>query len=140
MTIGDLNHQIDYPRVYKCMDKTIQIDRDASWKDDDSILKYYNTLADEVSKIDGIQAFPSGVNGLIFRIDVNKVKNFKFEKPMYETSFDILEFVTDAKSYLRVYTPDLSIYSNYGKVLDKEGTKLNPQDFGVQIPLSRFLI
>ncbi|WP_343681062.1 hypothetical protein [Chryseobacterium arthrosphaerae] len=140
MTIGDLNHQIDYPRVYKCMDKTIQIDRDASWKDDDSILKYYNILADEVSKIDGIQAFPSGVNGLIFRIDVNKVKNFKFEKPMYETSFDILEFVTDAKSYLRVYTPDLSIYSNYGKVLDKEGTKLNPQDFGVQIPLSRFLI
>jgi hypothetical protein len=67
MTMGELNHAIDYPRVYKCMDKTIQIDRDASWKDDDSILEYYNVLANEVSKIDGIQAFPSGVNGLILK-------------------------------------------------------------------------
>jgi len=127
----------EFPRIYKCMGQEIQINRDAQWAKTDSSLVLYSAVADELSKIDGIQAFPSGENGLIFRIDINKIKNFKFSKPYHTPEMDTIEFSTDGKDFLK-FTGDF--INSKARIMDKNGKYITGLEYVKNIPLSRFLI
>jgi hypothetical protein len=136
-TIHDLDIRGEFPRIYKCMGKDILIERDANWQSSDSILVMYDYLADEISKIEGIKALPSGENGIMFQIDVNKIKNFKFLKPPYSSELDTIEFITDGQEYLK-FTSDF--INSKSRLMDKSGKAIKSNEISVNLPLSRFSI
>jgi len=138
--IEDLDRETEYPRNYECAGKKIDVYRDARWNKSDSILKFYDALADEISKIDGIQAYPSGKNGILFKIDVNKIKNFKFSKYPHTEPYDVLEFSTDGETTLHLHNPDTMIYSIEDRITDKNGNNIIEAEYGSKISLSRFLL
>ncbi|MET3034806.1 hypothetical protein ABXT08_01770 [Chryseobacterium sp. NRRL B-14859] len=137
-TIGDLDMQGVFPRVYEFQEKSITIDRDASWQKTDSTIKFYEEMAYEISKTDGIEAFPSDSLGLRLRIDVNKIKKFKLCKPIVSGDDDFLEFTTDGSSYLK-FSNGLSQYG-IERILDRSGNKLTGEDFLEKAPLKKFLL
>lgn len=139
ITIDDLDMDLGFPRNYECVGQQINIHRDARWKKTDSVLKYYDALADEISRIDGIQAFPSGKNGILFKIDVNKIKNFKFSKAPYQDA-DILEFYTNGETTLDLKFPESMSHSLEDRLTDKNGNNLTEQEYGNKVSLSRFLL
>ncbi|WP_267406652.1 MULTISPECIES: hypothetical protein [unclassified Chryseobacterium] len=139
-TIGDLDNASEFPRTYECMGQKFEINRDARWKKTDSILKFYDVIADEITKIDGIEAYPSGKNGILFKIDINKVKNFRFSKPPHAEPLDILEFTTDGEATLKMIYPDGMINSIEDRITDKNGNNLAQEEYGNTISLSRFLV
>lgn len=137
-TIGDLDQQAVFPRVYEFQGNSITIDRDANWQKTDSAIKFYEELAYEISKTDGVEVLPSELRGLRLRIDVNKIKSFKLCKPNPSSNDDILEFITDGNSYLK-FSNGLSQYG-IARTLDRNGNKLTEQDFLDKAPLKKFLL
>ncbi|WP_412851046.1 hypothetical protein ACL0VS_10155 [Chryseobacterium sp. PMSZPI] len=137
-TIGDLDYQGVFPRVYEFQKKPITIDRDATWQKTDSTIKFYEDLAYEISKTDGIEALPSSLLGLRLRIDVNKVKNFKLCKPYVSSGDDVLEFTTDGISYVK-FQNGITQYS-VERILDKNGNPLTGDDLINKAPLKKFLL
>ncbi|PIF43689.1 hypothetical protein CLU96_0601 [Chryseobacterium sp. 52] len=135
-TIRDLDIDQAFPRIYKLQNNTITIDRDVVWKPTDSIVKFYDALADEISKTDGLQAFPSGKNGLILRVDVNRIKHFKLGKSPFQND-DVLEFTTDGEEYVK-----FAVFAGYSieRTFDKNGNNLTIEDFTNKAPLSKFLV
>ncbi|UHO38236.1 hypothetical protein H5J24_22210 [Chryseobacterium capnotolerans] len=136
--IENLDEKREFPRKYYCMGKEIVIDRDASWKPSSSTSVLYYALAEEVSKIDGIQAFPNVEDGfgLTFRIDINKIKHFKFVKPPYSELLDSVEVIVTDESLKFVN----SFIISTSRLADKNGTNITQEEYSQNISLSRFLI
>lgn len=137
-TIQDLDNSGEFPRTYYCMGQTIEIVRDAKWAKTDSAKKIYDALASELSKIDNVEAFSNTENGLIIRVDVDKVKNFKFIKPPHSQIQDTVEFTTDGIDYIK-FADDFFTNST-DRILDKNQIPLTHKEYADNIPLSRFLI
>lgn len=132
--------QVVFPRKYRCMDNDIVIERDASWGSQDSITKAYKYLAEEISQIEAVEAFSTGENGLTFRINVSKLKNFAFTKPGGEDGHDTLKFSVDlTNSTLKISSPEYNRYGNE-RILDKNLQIISETEYLSTIPLSRFLI
>lgn len=134
--IGD----VVFPRKYRCMDNDIVIERDASWNSLDSITKAYKYLAEEISQIEAVEAFSTGENGLTFRINVSKLKNFAFTKPGGDDGHDTLKFSVDlTNSILKISSPEYNRYGNE-RILDKNLQTISQTEYLSTIPLSRFLV
>lgn len=138
--IAQMDHEQLFPRVYECLGNTITIDRDASWFGVQSSTVVYKALADEISNIEGVMAFPTGNNGLTFKIDVNKIKTFTFTKPGGDNEHDRLKFSVDLNaSTLKIVTP---VYFKYGyeRILDRNGKVIPEVEYQDKISLNKFLV
>ncbi len=133
--------QVVFPRKYKCMDNVIVVERDASWESQDSITKAYKYLADEISQIEAVEAYSTGENGLMFRINVSKLKNFTFTKPGGNDDYDSLKLSIDlTNSTLKILSPIYGASSSLHKILDKDGQVIPQAEYMDKIPLSKFLV
>lgn len=140
-TIGDLDKAGLFPRQYDCMGHVLVIDRDAKWLGTDSIAKFYQTVADEISQIEGIEAYVSGENGITFKILANKITNFSFRKPGGVDDFDLLKFSIDLNnSYLKFMSPYYGNSNSSSKILDKNGQEIPKAEYLDKVPLSKFLV
>lgn len=135
--IKDLDEKGEFPRKYYCMGKEIVIDRDATWTPYTSISVLYYALAKELSKMEGIQAFPNAEDGygLTFRIDINKIKQFKFVKSPYSDLDSIEIFVTGESLKF-----ENNFITSTNRLADKNGLDITQEENLQNIPLSRFLI
>ncbi|PQA94593.1 hypothetical protein B0A69_09020 [Chryseobacterium shigense] len=138
-TIGEMEEHAPFPRKYECLGNSITVERDASWSKLDSTIKFYQSLADELSLIEGLEASPTSEYGITFKINVTKIKNFKFVKPGGSKEFDTLQFLTDGLSYLKMITPEYLNSASY-RIADKDGQQIPNQEYVDKIPLSKFLV
>lgn len=127
-----------FPRIYKCMGNIITINRDASWLQSDSVVKIHKEVANEVSTIEGVEAFIYGSDGMTFRINVSKIKNFTFEKPGEDEIFDLLKLSTDGETYVKIHNP--LNYDTSNRILDKNGNSLTATEYSDKAPISKFLV
>ncbi|UKB84179.1 hypothetical protein LF887_00585 [Chryseobacterium sp. MEBOG06] len=137
-TVGDLDDAGEFPRKYECMGQTIEVVRDAKWSKTDSLVKLYGDLAGGLSRIEGIEAFANPENGVTIRVDIDKIKNFKFVKPPYSEMSDTLSFTTDGINYLKFADDFFTGSSN--RLFDKDDKLIDFQEYHEKLPLSRFLI
>ncbi|WP_426476750.1 hypothetical protein ACP3T3_15665 [Chryseobacterium sp. CBSDS_008] len=137
-TIDDLDQAGEFPRKYYCMGQTIEIVRDATWAKTDSLIKLYDALADGLSTIDGIEAFANNENGVTIRVDIDKIKNFKFVKPPYTDASDTISFTTDGLTYLKFGNDNFVGSAN--RLFDKDDNLIDFQEYTDKISLSKFLI
>lgn len=137
-TIGDLDQAGEFPRKYECMGQTIEVVRDATWAKTDSLVKVYGALASGLSGIDGIEAFANTENGVTIRVDIDKIKNFKFVKPPYTEMSDTLAFTTDGINFLKFADDFFTGSSN--RLFDKDDKLVDAQEYAEKLSLSRFLI
>ncbi|WP_336962369.1 hypothetical protein [Chryseobacterium contaminans] len=137
-TIGDLDNAGEFPRKYYCMGETIDIVRDAKWGKTDSLMKLYDVLANGLSGIDGIEAFANNENGVTIRVDIDKIKNFKFIKPPHSENCDTLSFTTDGISYIKFANDYFTGSSN--RLFDKDRNPISSEEYMNNMSLSKFLI
>lgn len=138
-TIGDADEDNLFAKPYECLGNTIKVDREASWLKTDSIIKLYKALAEEISQIEGVEAYPTGENGITFKINVSKIKNFSFKKGAFGEPLDVLRFtVNTEEGYLKIYSPDFDSYGE--RILDRDGKSLLKSDFTDNAPLKKFLV
>lgn len=133
----DLYNNFNFPRTFECLGNSIEIDK--YWNENDPVSKFYTFLAEELSKIEAVEAYPTDENGITFKVNVSKIKNFDFRSE----SINIEEarrfvFSTDTETYLKVALPT----RNFGeeKILDKNLQPLPPDEYENQAPLSKFLV
>lgn len=137
-TVKDLRDNNLFPRKYQCLGNNIDIDYSSSWADTDSSVKFYKALAEEISQIEGVEAYPTGENGITFKVNARLIKNFEFAEVGADPVEKMLSFVTDAETYLKIDTPELA--EGLSRILDKDGQPLTTQEYTNQAPLSKFLI
>jgi hypothetical protein len=138
--IGAFDYMQDFPRVYACLGNTITIDRDAAWLPSDSVEKIHKVLADEVSMIEGVEAYLYGKTGITLKINISKISLFTFRKPGKDDGYDLLKFSVDLQnSTLKIASPE---YDNYGfeRILDKDGQVIPKAEYLDKVPLSKFLV
>ncbi|WP_131368617.1 hypothetical protein [Chryseobacterium soli] len=139
-TIGQVDFDHAFPRIYKCLDNTIIIDRDASWLPNDSIVKIHKILAEEISSIEGVEAYILGDEGITFRINISKIKTFTFIKPGNDDGHDTLKFSVDLDaSTLKITTPEFNKYGRE-RILDKNGQIIPETEYLNKVSLSKFLV
>ncbi|MCT2563394.1 hypothetical protein [Chryseobacterium herbae] len=137
-SISDMDYEKIFPRIYECLGNTIKVDRDASWSGTEHSTIFYKALADEISSVEGVQAIPTGENGLTFRINISKFKTFTFRKPGGVDDFELLKISTDAETYVKIHNP--TEYNTADRIRDKDGKALSQADFTSRAPLSKFLV
>ncbi|AZA55190.1 hypothetical protein [Chryseobacterium sp. G0201] len=139
-TVGEMDTEHVFPRTYKCLENTIPVDRDASWLGNQSSTVFYKTLADEISLIEGVEALPTGNNGVTFKVNISKIKTFTFTKPGDDDGHDTLKFSVDLDaSTLKIITPEFDKYGRK-RILDKNGQIIPQTEYLDKIPLSKFLL
>lgn len=138
--IKDADRAGFFPCRYECLENEITIDRDASWSLTDPISKIYKALAEELSQIEGIEAFSTGDNGITFKINISKIKNFTFRKPGEDDGHDLLKFSVDLENWtLKIASPEFNKYG-YKRILDKDGQIIPEAEYLNKVPLSKFLV
>lgn len=139
-SIGEMDVEGVFPRVYECQGNTITIDRDASWFGVQHSTVFYRALADEISSIEGVEALPTGENGITFKINVGKIKTFNFTKPGGDKGHDTLKLSVDlGASMLKIITPEFIKYG-HERILDKKGKVIPHAEYLDKVPLSKFLV
>lgn len=138
-TVGDADGKEFFLKKYECLGNLLTVERDAGWLKTDPIIKVYKALADEISQIEGLEAYPTGENGITFKINVTKIKNFIFKKEPFGEPLDVLRFtVNTEEEYVKIYSPEFDSYGQ--RILDKNGQKLSKSDFADKALLSKFLL
>ncbi len=142
-SIGEMDHAQVFPRKYECLGNTITVDRDASWAGIQPAAKMYQALADELSQIEGLEAYPTGENGITFKINASKIKTFTFIKPggdKFVGGHDMLKFSVDLEnSTLKIVSPEPNRYG-IERILDKDLQVIPGTEYSSTIPLSKFLV
>lgn len=142
-TIKDMDDYQVFPRKYECLGNIITIDRDASWLGTQSSEIVLKTLAEEISQIEGVEARSTGNNGVTFKINVSKIKNFSFTKPGSDNfvgGHELLKFSVDLdNAYLKMASPEYDRYGNE-RILDKDGQVIPQTEYLEKAPLSKFLL
>jgi hypothetical protein len=129
-----------YPRTYECMGNIITVDRDATWLPNDPMSKIYQIVADEVSQIEGVEAYTTTENGITFKINAGKINNFTFRKPGTDDDYELLKFSVDLQnSTLRITSPGYNYYGDQ-RILDKDGQVIPQAEYLDKVPLSKFLL
>lgn len=135
--MGDLYDHLNFPRTFECLGNTIEIDK--YWSDTDAASKFYNFLTEELSEIEGLEAYPADENGITFKVNVSKIKNFDFRSDSIpEPELQQFIFSTDGETYLNVTLPSRSFGEE--KILDKNLQPLPPDEYENQAPFSKFLV
>ncbi|QQV02578.1 MULTISPECIES: hypothetical protein [Chryseobacterium] len=135
--MGDLYNNLNFPRTFECLGNSIEIDK--YWDENDPASKFYTFLAEELSKIEAVEAYPTDENGITFKVNVSKIKNFDFSSD----SIIIEEarrfaFSTDAETYLKIALPTRKFGEE--KILDKNLQPLPGDEYENKAPLSKFLV
>ena len=135
--MGEFYHQFSFPRTYECLGNTIEIEK--SFSDSDPGLKFYQKLAEEISQIEGVEAYATGENGITFKVNVSLIRNFDFRNTsvVQEEAFRFA-FSTDAETYVKIQAPTWSVGQE--KVRDKNGTSLSEETYEKQAPFSAFSV
>ncbi|WP_435524630.1 hypothetical protein [Chryseobacterium indoltheticum] len=108
--IGEADVEGYFPMKFLCLGNEIIIDRDAAWNSTDSLAKIYKTLSEELSQIEGLEAYPLE-SGITFKINASKIKNFFFTKPGEDDGHDLLKFSIDLdNSTLKMHSPEFNRY------------------------------
>lgn len=123
-----------YPKTFECLGNTFEIDDLA---ESEPSIKLYKRIAEEVSQIEGVEAYPTGENGITFKVNARLIKNFDFKETSINSDDRKFVFTTD-DSYLKVTypLPDFGI----PRILDKNGNTLSPEEYEIQAPISKFLV
>lgn len=134
-TIQDFKDAGVYPKAFECLGNTFEIGDELD-KSEPSI-KLYKRIAEEVSQIEGIEAYPTGENGITFKVNARLIKNFDFtdENAGPEKKF---AFTTDADTYVKITSPHLDF--GLTRILDKNGQALPHDEYKIQAPFSKFLV
>lgn len=103
----------------------------------ESSIKLYKRIAEEVSQIEGVEAYPTEENGITFKVNVRLIKNFDFND-VDAASKKNFAFTTDAETYLKVASPNVDF--GLPRILDKTGQPLTAEEYENQAPLSKFLV
>lgn len=139
-TIGEIDYLHAFPRVYECLENVITIDRDASWAASDSVEKIHKVLADEISMIEGVEAYPYGKTGITLKVNISKIPLFTFRKPGEDDGHELLKFSVNIKeSYLKISSPEFNKYGRE-RILDKDGQVIPSAEYLDKVPLSKFLV
>lgn len=139
-TIGGIDYIQAFPRVYECLENVITIDRDASWLASDSVEKIHKVLADEISMIEGVEAYPYGKTGITLKVNVSKIPLFTFRKPGEDDGHELLKFSVNIKeSYLKISSPEFNKYGRE-RILDKNGQIIPEAEYLDKVPLAKFLV
>ncbi|WP_288459471.1 hypothetical protein [uncultured Chryseobacterium sp.] len=139
-TIGEIDYLHAFPRVYECLENVITIDRDASWAASDSVEKIHKVLADEISMIEGVEAYPYGKTGITLKVNISKIPLFTFRKPGEDDGHELLKFSVNIKeSYLKISSPEFNKYGRE-RILDKNGQFIPSAEYLDKVPLSKFLV
>ncbi|PTT77862.1 hypothetical protein DBR25_01830, partial [Chryseobacterium sp. HMWF001] len=139
-TIGEIDYLHAFPRVYECLENVITIDRDASWTASDSVEKIHKILADEISMIEGVEAYPYGKTGITLKVNISKIPLFTFRKPGEDDGHELLKFSVNIKeSYLKISSPEFNKYGRE-RILDKNGQFIPSAEYLDKVPLSKFLV
>lgn len=135
--MGEFYNQFSFPRTYECLGNTIEIEK--SFSDSDPGLKFYQKLAEEISQIEGVEAYATGENGITFKVNVSLIRNFDFRNTSVvpEEAFRFA-FSTDAETYVKIQAPTWSVGQE--KVRDKNGTSLSQEIYEKQAPFSAFSV
>lgn len=139
-TIQEMDAKHLFPRKYECLGNVINIDRDASWSATQSSEIIIKTLAEEISQIEGVEAYSTGKNGITFKINVSKIKNFTFRKPGGDDEHELLKFGVNLEdSSLKILSPEFYKYG-YERILDKNKQIIPEAEYLDKVPLSKFLV
>lgn len=135
-TIQDFKDAGVYPKTFECLGNSFEIDDELTGSD--SSIKLYKRIAEEVSQIEGVEAYPTGENGITFKVNARLIKNFDFKEVSINSDDRKFVFTTDADSYLKITypLPDFGI----SRILDKQGQPLLPEEYEIQAPFSKFLV
>ena len=139
ITISDL----DFPRVYKCQDQTITIDRDASWINTTGNAVIFEKLAEKLSLIKGINAKISisnygSTDGITFTVDTNIIKDFSFIKPGNDPKGIDGLYVTIQDESVIIKNESKVIYGD--RIKDKNIGTIRYSELNTLLPISRFLV
>jgi hypothetical protein len=139
-TISLLDQYNLFPRVYECMGQQIEINRDASWKPEESTKVIFEKLAAQLSLIPGVKAVQKTAEnnnpaGIQFTVDGNINPLFTFVKPGGSENYDILKVSINADS-VRFAAPQLYL----DKVSDRFDTSLRETDTDTLLPIGRFKV
>ncbi|WP_131725564.1 MULTISPECIES: hypothetical protein [unclassified Chryseobacterium] len=135
-TIQDYVDAGVYPKTFECLGNTFEIGDELD-KSEPSI-KLYKRIADEISQIEGVEAYPTGENGITFKVNARLIKNFDFGEVDANPEEKKFAFTTDADTYLKVTSPVVQF--GIEKILDKDGQTLTSDEYSNQAPLSKFLV
>lgn len=135
--MGDLYANFSFPRRFECLGNVIEITK--SLNGTDSSVKFYQQLAEEISQIEGVEAYATEANGITFKVNVSRIKDFDFRSSTI-TPAELQRFIfsTDGESYLKVKVPNIGLGGE--RVLDKNLTQLSQDEYDNQAPLSKFLL
>lgn len=133
-TIQDFKDAGAYPKKFECLGNTFDIDNIPEYE---SSIKLYKRIAEEVSQIEGVEAYPTGENGITFKVNARLIKDFDFTDVDADPEKKFA-FTTDAEKYLKVISP--SIDFGLPRILDKTGQPLIAEEYEKQAPLSKFLV
>ncbi|WP_265428920.1 hypothetical protein [Chryseobacterium sp. YIM B08800] len=133
-TIQDFKDAGVYPKTYNCLGNTFEID---DIPESESSIKLYKRIAEELSQIEGVEAYPTGENGITFKVNARLIKNFDFADVNAEPEKKFA-FTTDADTYLKVTLPKLDF--GLPRILDKAEQPLSAEEYENQAPFSKFLV
>lgn len=135
-TIQDFKNAGVYPKTFECLGNSFEIDGELTGSD--SSIKLYKRIAEEVSQIEGVEAYPTGENGITFKVNARLIKNFNFTEVGGNSAEKTLTFTTDAETYLKISSPEPAFGRT--RILDKNGQTLSDEEYENQAPLFKFLV
>ncbi|WP_411811516.1 hypothetical protein ACLB9Y_16940 [Chryseobacterium scophthalmum] len=133
-TIQDFKDAGVYPKTFECLGNTFEID---GIPESESSIKLYKRIAEELSQIEGVEAYPTGENGITFKVNARLIKNFDFADVKAEPEKQFA-FTTDADTYLKVTLPKVDF--GLPRILDKQGQPLSAEEYENQASFSKFLV
>lgn len=133
-TIQDFKDAGVYPKTFECLGNTFEID---VIPESESSIKLYKRIAEELSQIEGVEAYPTGENGITFKVNARLIKNFDFADVNAEPEKKFA-FTTDADTYLKVTLPKVDF--GLPRILDKQGQPLSAEEYENQASFSKFLV
>ncbi|MFY1045381.1 hypothetical protein [Chryseobacterium sp. GP-SGM7] len=135
-TIQDFKDAGVYPKTFECLGNSFEIGDELTGSD--SSIKLYKRIAEEVSQIEGIEAYPTGENGITFKVNARLIKNFDFTEVGADPAEKKLIFSTNAETYLKVTSPQ-AVFGQ-PRILDKNGQTLSDEEYTNQAPFSKFSV
>jgi hypothetical protein len=138
-TVGEL----EFPRIYKCQDRTITIERDATWNNSTNNSVVFAKVAQQLSTITGIKAKVAvsqngASDGITFTVDANHIKDFSFIKPGWNPEGMDGLHLSIQEDGIVIKNPSGVIYGS--RIKDKNYGTIRFSDLNILLPISRFTV
>ncbi|MGO4707774.1 hypothetical protein AB4Y90_01415 [Chryseobacterium sp. 2TAF14] len=134
-TVQDFKDAGVYPKTFECLGNTLEID---DIPESEPSIKLYKRIAEELSQIEGVEAYPTGENGITFKVNARLIKSFDFIEVSTNSDDKKFMFSTDADTYLKISSPE-AVFGRT-RILDKNGQTLSDEEYENQAPFSKFSV